>query len=1243
MRATTLILLAAVFSLAGGAYASDDYTPNAPDVVVLTESTSMVLISLEIPSPTITVLDRGDAGRALSVEISDALPDFDQVGLALPTITKMIAVPAGYSAIAHIRSVEEETFDAAALIPRDEMPRNIRRLDEVPMVEVGQAGWMRWMRVAPVVIHPARYDAVNHRLLVAEHMQIDFEFVPDYTDNVTPPNPERYQSLAFTEFFRGLLLNPAALPGIIPGGSVVTRGSYVIVTDAALARVTGAFADWKRAKGFDVVVKAIYYNGMTAEALKDSIQNWYDTWARPPEYILLLGDYNAAGIRIPAFRIVNPAAQAELDVTDLPYSCLEGNDYFPDIFIGRISADSPSNEIALNGMARSTRHEQAIATFPAANFHRATIWAGNFGDGGQVVLSPVETSEWLATRLRERGWDVETFFYRRPGDNVSPDPIVASINRGVNIASYRGWADANGTHYPQFYRADLERLTNGPLLPVFTTFVCNTGDFGNDQVNPCFGEYSIARGTRPNPLGALAFYGPSDLHTNTRFNNAMLGGYYSGLLYENLRTLGQVILRAKMSVWAANPAFREAGGDNNFVEFYFSVYNILGDPEIMLYMDPPTQLTVNHPAQLSVGESSLRLTVSNNAGPVRGALIHLAKTGETDLSILTDADGVALAPISLLTADTLKMTVIAHQAAPYRASIPVRAAARMVGFNNVTVRNPQGDARVLLGVPLDLTVALKNFGTEALQGVTATLSSPLEGVEIQQAESSFGDLAVGATANGQAAFRVQLANNFALDEAIPFQLAIRDRAGNNYTALFRLSVIACRLDYTELALEGGAINSGEQKTLTITLQNSGTAAAAGVVGILDSFDDAVMVGDNRGVFGDVAVGGTASCAGDAFSLTVNEDAAVGRRLAFRLHLMTAQGASIGALYFSITVGTPGPTDPVGPDAYGYYAYDNTDVNYDSHPTYEWIELDPNFGGAGGTHHELTDDQSFGVDLPFSFRFYGQDFRRIAVCSNGWISFEDTEVWDFNNWPIPSPLGPHSMIAPYWEDLVGPMQEDSVRAPINVYSRYDQAQGRFIVEWSRSVARTGNDIEVTQTLEAILFDPAVRRTRTGDGEILFQYAEARLVDRGREQNYATIGIQDWNHARGLELSFAAHNAAACDTITGGRAILITTNPPDRFNEAGDLDRVAPTAFALGEPFPNPFNARTSVAFDLPISADVRLGLYDLSGRQVQEVISGRYEAGNHRLEFSAQNLTSGLYILRLEADGQSAQRKIALVK
>jgi len=1239
-----MILLAAVFILAGGSYAAEEFTPIAPDVVVTSESAAGVSVTISIPSPTLSVLDRGESGQALRVEIPGALPDFDEVGLALPTITKFVAVPAGYRAVAHLNATRETSYDAEALVARDNMSRAIRSLTSTPTVEVGEAGWMRWLRIAPVVISPARYDAETHTLIVADQLDLSIEFVRDETDNVPAPDPERYWSLAYEQFFRGILINPDNLPDIQQDGKVVTRGSYVIVTDQDISRVVGDFATWKKEKGFDVVVKPIVYVGMEADELLDSIRTWYTNWDRPPEYILLLGDSNKQNMRLPTFYIKNPERNEPPDPTDLPYSCLEGDDYFPDLFLGRISCDSPAWELAVVGLARSVLHEQNVGSYRPGQFHRATIWAGNFSDGGVAVYSPVETSEWLAERLRERDWDVETFYYRGdPGDNISSDPIVESMNRGINIASYRGWADANGSHYPQFYRGDLDRLQNSPLLPIFTTFVCNTGDFDNNDVDPCFGEKAITRGTRPTPFAALGFYGPSDLHTNTRFNNSMLGNYYFGLLNEGQNTLATAVLRAKMGVWAANPRSRHMGGDGYFVQFYFSVYNILGDPEVTLYMDEPSDLAVEHPDHLAVGESSMRFHVTANGQPVRGALIHLAKPNETDVSILTDADGIAFAPVNLLTPDSLQVTILAYKAAPYRAWVPVRASARMIGFDHAVVRNQQGDARLDLGVPSTVTVSLKNFGSEAIQGVTASLEAPMAGVTVSEGAVLFGDMAVGATVEGQSSFHVQLDRNVPPDATIPFVVHIQDRVGNIYTALFRQPIVAPRLGIASVELQDGAINPGEQKSLILTISNTGTANAVGVTGVIETYDDAVTIVDADGSFGQITVNQSVNCRDNPFVLSVNNEAAIGRQIAFRLHLFS-EGASVGWYYFNITVGRPGPTDPVGPDGYGYYAYDNTDTRYDAHPEYSWIELDPAFGGTSDAHFVLEDDTSVAVQLPFSFNFYGQSFRGMTVCANGWLSFDESLDWDFNNWPLPSPLGPHSMVCPYWEDLVGPMIPDSgKRDSIDVFARYDQPEGRFIVEWSRSIARTGNDVEVIQTFEVILYDPSVRQTPTGDGEIMFQYFEARLVDKGKDLNYATIGIQDWEHNQGLQLSFAAINAVSCDTITGGRAILITTTPPDRFHEVDGNGKIIPTLFALSEPFPNPFNARTSVSFDLPTPSDVRLGLFDLNGRLVQEVVAGRYVAGTHSIEFSAQDLSSGLYFLRLDANGQSAQRKIALIK
>jgi hypothetical protein len=1136
-------------------------------------------------------------------------------------------------------------YSADAFIPRDESNRSLRSMEVTPLVEVGEAGWMRSTRMAPVIIRPARYDGSSNRIEFAERMELEFHFIPDGSTTGYNPDPERYSSLDFEALTSSLLLNPGEARYILPGGRPIVRGSYLIITDSTIARFATTFAEWKRAKGFDVVVAPIYRDGIQADEVKAFIQDAYDNWDRPPEYVLLLGDVNDPNIQLPSFDIVNPDPRApgEHDVTDLPYTLLAGDDYFPDLFLGRISVSPGSPSGVMTALARYTRHERESHTFPVGQFGRAVLTAGNFGDGAPV-FSPVETSEWLGNELEERGYRVFTQFYRRPGDELSPDPIVEAINRGVNIVSYRGWADANGSHYPQFYRNNLAQLRNGPLLPVFTYFVCNTGNFGDEHVNPCFGEAAILQGNADYPTAALAFLGPSDLHTNTRFNNAMLAGYYRAFMDEQLGTFGSLTLRGKLELYKANPMFREMGGNDYFVYFYFSVYNLLGDPEVNLYFRSPTRLRVDLPRTLTVGDTRARVAVTDTSGhPIPGALVVLRKGNETNISVQTDREGLALIPVNLVTTDTIRVTVVGYQCSAFQGKIPVVAPADFLSVSGVVVRNSLGDNRLLTDIPVEITPTLRNLGNSARSGVTASLSCNIPGVEILAAEGSYGDIVAGGSAQPQAPFRIQLAAGVGDGASLPFELTIRDASRNTWTGLFRLNVVNGALAYRAYRFEGGAIQPGSERNLIVTVANNGSVPLTAVRGRLESFDGSVEIIDGDALFGDVATGASVDCGGNPFRIAVRNGTYIGRQVAMRMLLTNDDGEALGRQIFNVVVGEPDRFDPVGPDSRGYYAYDNTDSEYDAAPDYQWIELDGNFGGNGATRHELADDSTFTINLPFAFRYYGHDYRVVSICSNGWISFDNTQVWDFNNWPIPSPLGPHAMVCPYWEDLVGPDIGNGNRGPIVVLNRYDENEHRLVIQWSRAIARAGGDLPRIQNFEVILYDPAVRQTPTGDGEMLFQYEQSSLEDRGREQNYATVGIQNWDHFAGLQLTYAATYDPGCDSLRGGRAILITTVPPDEFLKARLPETLLPVKFAVGQPYPNPFNNRTSIWFDLPKGDEVRTLVFDLNGRLMQVIDQKRYEAGRHYLEIDSGSLPSGLYILRIEASGLVGQRKLTLLK
>ena len=77
---------------------------------------------------------------------------------------------------------------------------------------------------------------------------------------------------------------------------------------------------------------------------------------------------------------------------------------------------------------------------------------------------------------------------------------------------------------------------------------------------------------------------------------------------------------------------------------------------------------------------------------------------------------------------------------------------------------------------------------------------------------------------------------------------------------------------------------------------------------------------------------------------------------------------------------------------------------------------------------------------------------------------------------------------------------------------------------------------------------------------------------------------------------------------------------------------PLAFSLYSPYPNPFNASTTISFNLPSPANVTMKIYDITGREVQSLHSGRLSAGNHRLEWNSQGAASSIYFAVLETEG-----------
>lgn len=88
---------------------------------------------------------------------------------------------------------------------------------------------------------------------------------------------------------------------------------------------------------------------------------------------------------------------------------------------------------------------------------------------------------------------------------------------------------------------------------------------------------------------------------------------------------------------------------------------------------------------------------------------------------------------------------------------------------------------------------------------------------------------------------------------------------------------------------------------------------------------------------------------------------------------------------------------------------------------------------------------------------------------------------------------------------------------------------------------------------------------------------------------------------------------------------------------------PDSYALDANYPNPFNPITTIQYALADEGPVRLVVYDMLGREVARLVDGTQKAGTHRVQFDAQDLSSGIYIYRIEANGFSEARQMTLIK
>ena len=1046
----------------------------------------------------------------------------------LPKVVKVIAIPATgnvelyvepgsftiYEGINIPPAQEEDLWDVAGAGDQlyfDDVCYEENAFYPSTLAEISEPMVARDLRIVAVTMYPVQYNPVTKQLRVYSDLSVSVVHTGGTGVNEKQIAP-RTLSRAMLPFYRSEVLNFDEL-GLDEGNSQAGTILIICYNVGSVLTEVNIIAEWKRKKGFNTVVATTSVTGTTSSQIYNYILNMYnDPNQDPPlEYVMMVGDGSGTY-----------SVAANSSYSDYGYSLLEGGDIIAEVAIGRLSFSTITELRIIRRKILKYESDPYIGGSNPDWFQDAWMYAGV----SSSVTSSVHTKEYVRNLLYNAGYhniNLDTH-----SGAVSESLIQNRLNAGVSIWNHRpAWIG-------QIYSTHVDELNNGWMMPVCLNLTCSTGNWVSSTA---VSETLLRGGSVLQPQGAIAAIATATSSTHTQYNNAFDGSFFHALI-----TLGQYHVGDALAVGKAHFMWQYQGSGT--AQNYCHWNNLMGDPSLEVWTSTPGVISADYPSTISVGTNMITVSVDDGSSqPLEGAYVHAYKPGETFIGDFTGSNGRVTLPITATTVDTIFITVTGHKYKPVVGYALVQSSPHnvapltvVIDDDNTGYSQGNGDGEANPGEALEVNVTLKNWGYQSVSGVSATMSTTSSYVtSIDNATVSYGTIAAGGEVTPVDDFELTLAPTIPDDYNIQLLLVITDNTLTTYRGVVVLEIKEIALEYVDhnwLNAGNGVLDPGEIVNLEVTLRNIGQVdAPTGITGIVELNHPLLTILDPTGTWSAMVQGATATNSGDLFQIQADSYMFAGTPFQINLLMENASGFR-DTITINDRIGIADVTDPLGPDAYGYYAFDNGDTRFSKRPFYSWVEIDPGHGGLG-TVLNLPDygenqDASVPVSLLFDIQYYGLSFNRITVCSNGWLAFGDqSNIAHADNWRIPGALGALSQVSALWDDLNLYSSGDG-----RVWQYYDAANHRFIIEWSRVYNRANGNRE---TFEVILFDEAYYPTPTGDAEILIQYQD---ITSGIN---ASVGIDNQDQTIGMEYYFNNTYPTPAAPPMDSRAILFTTDP------------------------------------------------------------------------------------------------------
>ncbi len=595
---------------------------------LLSRGTELSPIEINLNVPFIDLEKATDGFESVSVK---GLVPTPQVGFPeLATTGQVISIPEGYEAKLTVISQKTREVPNTLIQPTQRKFRcstgraesfafnsglyQSETLFPAQVVQLESLGKLQNLNLARVSLNPLQMDFSKRALMVTTDLKVrvDFEKTSSFRSQTRLPKSIYRLARLATSNGNGL--------GEVVRAEQSPETMLVLVADSFKDAMT-PWIKWKQQRGYQVEVFTLTQAGGTKESIKKFIQSYYDSHAVKPSFLLTVGNKTT----MPTYMESTASGSA---ASDLKYSQLSGEDNIPDLFYGRLVADTQAElETQINRWIAYEKNPEVGATW----YRDGMTIASPDGSGPSDKEYAQQIQEILKANTYK---SVDSFFASE--DSATAANIIRAAGEGRSWLAYFGhgsgtsWASTNDT----FSNTEVATLQNADRLPFIIDVACQNASWV--KLPKCFGKAWVTQTTQEGKAaGAVAFYGGS-VNISWHPPAVMSVGVAKSHFEKKIPTLGGSVIAGQLYLF-------EKMGENEETLDNLRWYNLLGDPSLNMRTNTPMSYKVKTSAARSADTVTLNLDATGEAGAGVAGLTVAVTSGErgTVAVATTGVDGKA--------------------------------------------------------------------------------------------------------------------------------------------------------------------------------------------------------------------------------------------------------------------------------------------------------------------------------------------------------------------------------------------------------------------------------------------------------------------------------------------------------------------------------------------------------------------------------------------------------------------------